>query len=584
MKRIIIRESQYKRLVKQRLNEQKIVFKDSKDEYDVTNEMMQLLIHLKFYIDTIANKDLYIDKVENGIVYIDSTKYTKEEKDLINKTIDEWISFSNINTDKRAEDLTYNFGTDTDWDDLHPTEDIAVVDNTDNSTTNDIDLEDNSTAEIEEEVYDVSDIKACKWGTNSKGVARTVVLPSDADLQFYKDVITGVGGKPTCEKMLFFFAWADAEDSDSSFNPFATTYKDTNNECCYANCLKGGVGYKPIDCRTCPEGTSPGVRNYKTKSAGKNATINTIKARYYPNILSKLKNDNTTAMDLANETSELAIWGTGSLPKQVLMYNKKIDPKAITQYDGKCGAVIEVNCELTVKQLDYYNENIKNNEDNLNFRDWVNKDSSRLEKVNKRLTDCGLSDPKLDKVGGMNQHLKVAFTLLGKDWVNAGKPVREVVDNGTGGEEHSEDSSIIYETDPLLTYSKRAAKDRDKGIINPTLIKDIIKALRSIGMPAEITYAREGHGKHTNSGTISRHWKGQAVDISVINGEGNPDGKASNGGIGKESFIKNGDKIVKELEKLGYGFGERGKDKGYLWKTSIGGNHYNHIHVSKKTR
>jgi len=424
MKRIILRESQYKRLVKQRLNEQKIVFKDSKDEYDVTNEMMQLLIHLKFYIDTIANKDLYIDKVENGIVYIDPTKYTKEEKDLINKTIDEWISFSNINTDKRTEDLTYNFGTDTDWDDLHPMDDIAVVDNTDNSTTNDIDLEDNSTAEIEEEVYDVSDIKACKWGTNSKGVARTVVLPSDADLQFYKDVITGVGGKPTCEKMLFFFAWADAEDSDSSFNPFATTHKDTNNECCYANCLKGGVGYKPTGCRTCPEGTSPGVRNYKTKSAGKNATINTIKARYYPNILSKLKNDNTTAMDLANETSELAVWGTGSLPKQVLMYNKKIDPKAITQYDGKCGVVVEVNCELTVKQLDYYNENIKNNEDNLNFRDWVNKDSSRLEKVNKRLTECGLPDPKLDKVGTMNQHLKVAFTLLGKDWVNAGKPVR----------------------------------------------------------------------------------------------------------------------------------------------------------------
>ena len=71
MKRIILTENQYKRLTKNRLNEQKVVFSDPKDEYDITNEMMQLLVHLKFYIDTTANKLLYIDKVENGIIYID---------------------------------------------------------------------------------------------------------------------------------------------------------------------------------------------------------------------------------------------------------------------------------------------------------------------------------------------------------------------------------------------------------------------------------------------------------------------------------------------------------------------------------
>ena len=115
MKRIILTESQYKRLIKKRLNEQKVVFKDPKDEYDITNEMMQLLIHLKFYIDTTANKSLYIDKVENGVIYIDSSKYTQEEKQLINDEIDNWISFTNISTDKRSEDLTYDFGVDTDW-------------------------------------------------------------------------------------------------------------------------------------------------------------------------------------------------------------------------------------------------------------------------------------------------------------------------------------------------------------------------------------------------------------------------------------------------------------------------------------
>jgi antitoxin component YwqK of YwqJK toxin-antitoxin module len=100
-------------------NGQKIEFKDSNDEYDITNEMMQLCIHLKFYVEIIANKNLYIDKVENGIIYFEVAKYTQEEKDLINLEIDSWVNFSNISTDKRTEDLTYNIGVDTDWDDLH---------------------------------------------------------------------------------------------------------------------------------------------------------------------------------------------------------------------------------------------------------------------------------------------------------------------------------------------------------------------------------------------------------------------------------------------------------------------------------
>ena len=105
---------------------------------------MQLLIHLEFFIDTIANKFLYIDKVENGIIYIDSVKYTKEEKDLINTEIDKWIVFTDSTRDKRSQDLTYNFGVDTDWDDRYPNEDIAVVDNDNNSATDDIDFDDNS--------------------------------------------------------------------------------------------------------------------------------------------------------------------------------------------------------------------------------------------------------------------------------------------------------------------------------------------------------------------------------------------------------------------------------------------------------
>lgn len=90
---------------------------------------MQLLIHLEFFIYETANKSLYVEKVENGIIYIDSAKYTKEEKDLINTEIDKWIVFTDSTRDIRSQDLTYNFGVDSDWDDRYPEDDIQAKSN-----------------------------------------------------------------------------------------------------------------------------------------------------------------------------------------------------------------------------------------------------------------------------------------------------------------------------------------------------------------------------------------------------------------------------------------------------------------------
>ena len=108
---------------------QKIEFSNPKDEFDITNGMMQLLIHLEFFIYETANKSLYVEKVENGIIYIDSAKYTKEEKDLINTEIDKWIVFTDSTRDIRSQDLTYNFGVDSDWDDRYPEDDIQAKSN-----------------------------------------------------------------------------------------------------------------------------------------------------------------------------------------------------------------------------------------------------------------------------------------------------------------------------------------------------------------------------------------------------------------------------------------------------------------------
>jgi hypothetical protein len=585
MKRIILTENQYKRLIKKNLNEQKIVFSNPKDEFDITNQMMQLLIHLEFFIDTIANKFLYIDKVENGVIYIDSAKYTKEEKDLINTEIDKWIVFTDSTRDKRKQDLTYDFGVDSDWVGRYPNEDIAVVDNN-GSATDDVDLNDQSTAEIEEEI-DISDIQACKWGKNASGKDRKVVLPPKEDIQFYKDVLKGIGANVTCEKMLFFFAWRSGESSDSSFNPFATTYKDTDNECCYYNCLKNGVGYKPISCRTCPEGTNPGVRNYTNKKAGVSATANTIKARYYPNLLSKLKNDNSTAMDLASETKELSVWGTGSLPKQILQKNSTISPRRIKEYAGECGAaVVTTDCELTSEEIKFYNKHIITNEDNLNFRYWVSQNSNRLDKVNKKLVECGKEDPKLDKVGGKNEHLEIAFALIGKDWVSAGKPKRpeEVVP-----EEEVEDDGVVNTYGFEVGGKFPDCVDKGKvcyGGINGNWAGSMTRALEMGYMLRGLNFkagSQKRSRENTASGKRSDHWMkstdSYGLDLPCNRNKGNKGYKKL-----REEFVNRGWITADKMpdERL-----ERGKGKWVNFKVGkyryqVGWNvpdHYDHIHV-----
>ena len=79
------------------------------------------------------------------MIFIDRTKYSTTEKDLINREIDRWINFTNISNDKRTSDLTYDFGTDTDWDDLH-----SYLNVTENNSTNENKIKDQSLMDKEE--------------------------------------------------------------------------------------------------------------------------------------------------------------------------------------------------------------------------------------------------------------------------------------------------------------------------------------------------------------------------------------------------------------------------------------------------
>ena len=465
---LIITESQYKRLVSKGnlLTERfkKIIYNDPKDEYDAHPDLLNVLNYLLYLVQLLYNKDLYVDKIENGVVYIDSTKYEPEEIDYLKQKLKEFIKDSKDPKDKIS---TSHFGFDSGLDDDYQWDDVADVEDTDdvadvednddvadvedNDDVADVedteDVEDNDdVADVEDndDVADVVDISYCDYGLNSKGEKRNFVPPPNMDIKFYQDILKSIDANVTCQKMLFFYSWRTGESSKSTYNPFATTQPNEVNEGCYYNCLKSGRGYTPVGCRECPSGTLPGVRNYKTYESGLKNTVKTLTNGRYNNVVTKLKNDNITAEEIASEKSELKTWGTGGLVLDILKYNKKVKPTPISKYGDEPKYVLSddeiLDCENCIPNIydnlsdtDYYYDDIINNNNVKDFRWWINQDSGRLKQVTDKLKECceTKSDPTITtNYNKMNNHTEIAFSVVGQEWVNSGKPKRtfEILD------------------------------------------------------------------------------------------------------------------------------------------------------------
>lgn len=147
-----------------------------------------------------------------------------------------------------------------------------------------------------------------------------ITEPSSDDKDFYSKILQKLGAPVSKQNLLFFYAWRQAEGAKSTFNPFNTTQKKENST--LWNCLskKGGrcVG---------------GVRNYKSKQDGIDATVETIKNGHYPCILDGLKSDKG-ATEIAGCSSALKTWGTRDGITRVLK-TKKINPPAISKSEVK---------------------------------------------------------------------------------------------------------------------------------------------------------------------------------------------------------------------------------------------------------
>lgn len=131
----------------------------------------------------------------------------------------------------------------------------------------------------------------------------------------------------------------------------------------------------------------------------------------------------------------------------------------------------------------------------------------------------------------------------------------------------------------LSTDGDATATDK----INKALLDDINNAAKSVGVKVKITTAKTGHGKRTKDGNLSRHDTNQAVDIAILDNIGSGGATGPNNGTPK--FRELGDKLVAKLESMGYKRNMEGKNnpKAVLWRTFLGGNHFNHVHVSNTT-
>jgi hypothetical protein len=95
---------------------QYIIYNNIEDEKDVSNEILQTLYYLTAtFRENVITKDVYVDKIEKGIVYLDDTKYTLQEKDIIERAIKAYVSYVINPRDEVVNELAFNSGIDSDW-------------------------------------------------------------------------------------------------------------------------------------------------------------------------------------------------------------------------------------------------------------------------------------------------------------------------------------------------------------------------------------------------------------------------------------------------------------------------------------
>lgn len=137
-------------------------------------------------------------------------------------------------------------------------------------------------------------------------------------LEFSRAICIKLGLKPTANRIQFLYAWMAGENTKAKNNPLATTWDMSRVDPGQQNFNYNG-GYP--------------VKSYSTPAIGLQATINTLKGGYYPEILRFLNSNISLANASGVLIQNLRTWGTGSLPVQIFNswdqnFKKLLNPTA----------------------------------------------------------------------------------------------------------------------------------------------------------------------------------------------------------------------------------------------------------------
>lgn len=200
--------------------------------------------------------------------------------------------------------------------------------------------DDESDDEVSDEDEDSSEESSKELKTTDavKVSGFSIVEPSNEDKDFYIQVLEKINAPVTSQNLLFFYAWRQAEGAKATFNPFNTTHKTDDSS--FWNCLKRKEG-KCLG----------GVRNYKSKTDGIEATAKTLTNGRYGCIVDKLRS-NKRAEEIANCSTDLKTWGTRRGISKILE-KKSVSPPEISKSKVKSVNESLLEDHYNIKKLLY---------------------------------------------------------------------------------------------------------------------------------------------------------------------------------------------------------------------------------------
>lgn len=523
MKRIILTESQYKRLVRQNLNEQykKIVYLNMRDAYDVNPEMLRVLEYLNYKFDRLYNKPLYVLKIEDGKVYIDTSKYTSEEIDYVKYQAKEYLSRNrNPNDSLLSNDFGFDSGIDSDY---NWSEDEKVVD-----------IEDSSKCYC----YNLSTDEQIKYNCNSNLPAECGGKSEDVNITIDDDddvVIINNDDENTTEiEDENVISYNVPVPEDQREGKFLKGQKNEKVDPKYIFNFLVNKGLK--DYQACgvlgnmywESGFNTGILGDQYTSIGicqwhnerfenlikysvdrKRSVTNKdiqldfmwdeeLNGVYYNNVLSPLKKSESLSEATFIWSSKFEVC-QGCGDKESSEFKKRL--KKAEEYFNlyvKEGEEEILDCENCISKISSETKNkyetIINKDNIVDFRWWVNQNNDRVIKLSNKYKSCceTLESKRLDTDSKeINDWSLIAFELYGNEWINSGKPKKPKsnysTDNGNIKSENL--TQINNDINGNVEYLSKEAATSFKSMFEKAksegVIINITDAYRPCGEPGD---------------------------------------------------------------------------------------------------